>query len=181
MKHSHYFLTALVIRLMVSSEVFGADVSIDWLDHSAPGAATGVSFGVPWPQGAVKKDPTFSLRAADGKTLPLQTWPLAYWPDGSLKWSGLATATGAGVAGPFILSSGTSAATDGAKLTLQQSNGVIEIDTGAMKARLLTTGKNLIESLAVGGREVARAGQLVCILQSGPDVEEGAMPRAINF
>ena len=181
MKHSHYFLTALMIGLMASSEVFGADVSIHWLDHTAPGAGTGVSFGVPWPQGAVKKDPTFSLRAADGKTLPVQTWPLAYWPDGSLKWSGLATATGAGVAGPFILSSGTSAATDGAKLMLQQSNGVIEIDTGAMKARLLTTGTNLIESLAVGGREVARAGQLVCILQNGPDVEEGAMPRRDKF
>ena len=98
MKHSHYFLTALVIGLMAPSEVFGAAVSINWLDHTAPGAGTGVSFGVPWPQGAVKKDPTFSLRAADGKTLPVQTWPLAYWPDGSLKWSGLATATGAGVA-----------------------------------------------------------------------------------
>ena len=123
MKHARYLLTAFVIGLTASAEVFGAAVSINWLDHTAPGAATGVSFGVPWPQGAVKKDPTFSLRAADGKTLPLQTWALAYWPDGSLKWSGLATATGAGVAGPFTLVSGTSAATDGANTIILWMGG----------------------------------------------------------
>ncbi len=34
--------------------------------------------------------------------LPLQAWPLAYWPDGSLKWSGFAAVASAGAdAGPF--------------------------------------------------------------------------------
>ena len=65
MKHSRYFLTALMIGLMASAEGLGADVSIDWLDQTAPGAGTGVSFGVPWPQGAVKKDQTFSLSRND--------------------------------------------------------------------------------------------------------------------
>lgn len=74
MKHSRYFLTALVIDLMASAEVLGAVVSINWLDKTAPGAATGVSLGVPWPQGPVKKDQTFSLRAADGNILPVQRW-----------------------------------------------------------------------------------------------------------
>jgi len=36
----------------------------------------------------VPKDQAFALATADGKALPLQTWSLAYWPDGSLKWSG---------------------------------------------------------------------------------------------
>jgi len=38
----------------------------------------------------VARETTFSLTDAQGKALPVQTWPLAYWPDGSLKWSGLA-------------------------------------------------------------------------------------------
>ena len=51
----------------------GAEVSVNWLDKTAPGVAEGVSFGVPWPQGAVKKGQTFSLKDAEGKALPAPT------------------------------------------------------------------------------------------------------------
>ena len=175
-----------VLRLIApvfcaAAAAVGAEVSVNWLDKTAPGVAEGVSFGVPWPQGAVKKGQTFSLKDAEGKALPAQTWPLAYWPDGSLKWSGLATSVGAGVAGPFTVATETGARAPGATVTLRQSNGAIDIDTGAMQARLRTSGANLIESLSVGGREVARAGQLVCIVQNGPEVDEGAAPRRDKF
>ena len=36
------------------------------------------------PRGTVRKEQTFTLTTADGKALPLQNWPLAYWPDGSM-------------------------------------------------------------------------------------------------
>ena len=42
-----------------------------------------------------KEEQAFTLVSSDGKNLPLQTWPLAYWPDGSMKWSGFATVAGA--------------------------------------------------------------------------------------
>ncbi len=171
-----------VVGLAASAAV--EPVEINWLGKTPAPAATGVSWGVPWPKGAVPKAQTFALVAADGKTLPLQTWPLAYWPDGSLKWSGFATVATPANAGPFKLSAGdatTSVPATGAKLTVQQSASAIDVDTGAMKARLLTSGANLIESLSVGGREVARAGQLVCILQNGPDVDEGVAPRREKF
>ncbi|MSU23916.1 MAG: Tat pathway signal sequence domain protein [Opitutus sp.] len=164
---------------LVSPLVAAGDVAVGWLGQTAPASKTGVSWGVPWPKGATPSGQTFTLTGADGQPLPLQTWPLAYWPDGSLKWSGFATVAAA--AGPFQLAAGTVALMDGAKLTLQESNGAIDIDTGAMKARLLKSGANLIESLAVGGQEVARAGQLVCILQNGPEVDDGAVPRREKF
>jgi YetA-like protein len=159
-------------------------VQIGWLGGTPSTMSTGVSWGVPWPKGAVPKDQKFSLTTADGKTLPLQTWPLAYWPDGSLKWSGFASAAGPEQGASFKLSPAAataSGATDGAKVTLQESNGTIDIDTGVMKARLRTSGANLIESISIAGREVARAGQLVCFLQNGPDVEEGAGPAREKF
>jgi hypothetical protein len=40
---------------------------------------------------------TFRAKSADGAAVALQTWPLAYWPDGSLKWT--AHAVGAGELG----------------------------------------------------------------------------------
>src|SRR5438128_1095618 len=57
-------------------------VEINWLGGTPAPAATGVSWGVPWSKGAVQKAQAFTLTGADGKALPLQTWPLAYWPDG---------------------------------------------------------------------------------------------------
>jgi hypothetical protein len=62
-----------------------AGVTVSWLAGEPPAVACGVSWGVPLPRGAMNKDQTFRLSAAGGQTLPLQTWPLAYWPDGSLK------------------------------------------------------------------------------------------------
>ena len=61
------------------------DVSLKLLDGKLA-MDTGVSFGVPWPQGSVKKSDSFILDS-QGKRLPVQSWPLAYWPDGSIKFS----------------------------------------------------------------------------------------------
>src|SRR5215469_9002989 len=71
-------------------------VPVHWLDGGAPSGETGVSWGVPWPRGAFRRDQKFVLTAAGGQALLLQSWPLAYWPDGSLKWSGFATVAGPG-------------------------------------------------------------------------------------
>lgn len=156
-------------------------VTVHWLGGQPVPAATGVSWGVPWPKGAVPKTQAFTLAAADGKSLPLQTWPLAYWPDGSLKWSGFATVAGPDTAGPFQLTPAAAASTDGATLRVRRTDTTVEIDTGRLKARVATWGGSLIDSLVVDGREVARQGQLVCILQNGPDGAPENAPRRELF
>jgi hypothetical protein len=84
-------------------------LALNWLGGAPPPLDTGVSFGVPWPRGAVRKEQTFALTAADGKPLPLQSWPLAYWPDGSIKWTGFATVAGPSAASIRLIP-GTAAA-----------------------------------------------------------------------
>src|SRR5262249_33477167 len=122
----------------------------------------------------------FVLTGPDGKPLPLQSWPLAYWPDGSLKWSAFATVARMAPAS-LRLEARTAAAVEGPSLTLKQQGSIIDIDTGAMKTRLRTSGANLIDSISVDGREVALAGQLVAISQRGPDVESGAAPQRDRY
>jgi len=65
----------------------------------------------------------------------VQSWPLAYWPDGSLKWSGLATVVPAGLAGPVTLSLGASQATGVLKVT--NDSKAIVVDTGVLKCSIL--------------------------------------------
>ena len=126
-----------------------ASATVNWLESKAPASGTGVSFGVPWPQVAVKPGQALAITGADGKSLPLQTWPLAYWPDGSIKWTGVATVAGA--TGPFTVAPGQ-APTDGPAVRVTDSANAVEIDTGKLKARILKQGPVLIDSLAVDGR-----------------------------
>ncbi len=143
------------------------DVSLNLLDGKALALDSGVSFGVPWPQGAVGRDAAFSL-SAQGTNLPVQSWPLAYWPDGSLKWSGFATVVPAGLSGLVTLSTGSSAASGALKVTNDGKS--IVVDTGALICSIpLAGGGSLVDSMTVDGRAVVGAGQLVCILQNGPD------------
>ncbi|MEO6003484.1 MAG: hypothetical protein ABIZ04_22970 [Opitutus sp.] len=170
--------TALALCSLLSAgnvcaqTVPAASVPLNWLDgHPAP-VNVGVSFGVPWSRGTVAKAQAFTLTAADGKTLPVQTWPLAYWPDGSLKWSGFATVAGPAQTGEFKLApaaSGAAASATGPGLKVQRSDTTFEIDTGRVKIRIPKHGSAFIDSITVDGREVARAGRLICVVQQGPD------------
>ena len=47
----------LIVASLASSPLPAApaDVNLNWLEKAAPASATGVSFGVPWPRGAVQK------------------------------------------------------------------------------------------------------------------------------
>jgi hypothetical protein len=159
-----------------------ADVPAHWLDHQAPPLDTGVSFGVPFARGAMPKTQTFGLATANGQNLPVQSWPLAYWPDGSLKWVGLATVAGPSAAGPFTVTAGTPAAPAGAaRVRVSSSDTTYEIDTGRIQVRIPKWGTTLIDSIRVAGREVARKGELVCVLQSGPDPQDGEVAPRERF
>jgi hypothetical protein len=154
-------------------------IQVGWLGGISSPVPVGVSWGVPWPKGAVPAEQNFSLATADGKTLPVQTWPLAYWPDGSLKWSGFATVAGPANTGPFKLiatdatspvpSRAASNLAEGSRIAVRRTDSAIEVDTGRVKVRVPKWGTRLIDSISIAGREVAREGQLICILQNGPD------------
>ena len=154
---------------------FARDVTLGWLDATPPASGAGVSFGVPWPRGEVGKDQAFTLAGPDGQRLPVQSWTLAYWPDGSIKWTGLATV--AGVAGPLTLSTAAPAgAAAGPAVTVHRAETGVIVDTGRLQCRIPDEGGAIIDWMAVDGRRVAQNGRLVCILQDGPDGNETATP-----
>lgn len=147
-----------------------SSVILKWLGDKPPATSMGSSWGVPWAQGKVRKDQAFTLTTADGKILPLQTWPLAWWPDGSIKWAGFATVAGPETAGSLTLSlSNIAPPASGPVVQVRESDTTFEIDTGRLKVRIPRWGGSLIDSMVIDGREVARQGQLICVLQDGPD------------
>src|SRR5688572_2862183 len=65
----------------------GKGTWVRWLDGAAAPLPQGVTWGTPWPRGKQRDFRHLALRSGDQRILPLQSWPLAYWPDGSLKWT----------------------------------------------------------------------------------------------
>lgn len=161
------------------SAVEPVEVSLQLLDSKPLTIESGVSFGVPWKQGTVPRTSTFQLRS-NGQSLPLQTWPLAYWPDGSLKWSGFATVVPAGISTPMKLSVGKSDDSGSVKVTSDAS--AFTVDTGVLKCVIpVAGGSNLIESMTIAGRQIVGVGQLVCILQNGPQTDPEDSPSREKF
>jgi hypothetical protein len=179
MRISKYPLSVLIAALIVPvTRLLAADapaaVTLNWLDQTPPPTSVGVSWGVPWPKGTVAKDQAFALKTSDGRSLPLQEWPLAYWPDGSMKWTGFATEGGPNTAGPLQVvpvPAGTPAAAGDAVVVTPTADALL-IKTGKLQCRIPLKGPNLFDSMTIDGKEVARNAQLECIDQVGPETDD---------
>lgn len=61
--------------------------NVRWLIGNGDNALSdGISFGMPWPRGLYQPGQTFVIEG-QGKEYPLDSRELAYWADGSLKWT----------------------------------------------------------------------------------------------
>lgn len=144
----------------------GDPVTLDWLEDGGLGAAPGSTLGVPWPMGTYQEDQTFAVTDAGGAAVPVQSWPIAYWPDGSLKWTAHAVSSGSG---KLTLTAGDTAAPD-KKVTVDRRGGTIDVSTGVITARIGKNGSTLVKSVTRGSTEIARNGRLVLIRQ--PEIED---------
>ena len=62
------------------------EAPIRWIDGAAPELHYGQTFGVAWARGTLAKGQALTVRGSNGE-VPSQSWPTAYWPDGSIKWT----------------------------------------------------------------------------------------------
>ncbi|MFN3860699.1 MAG: Tat pathway signal sequence domain protein [Roseateles sp.] len=159
-----------------SAPANGTDTeALRWLDGSAPALPLGTTLGLPWPRGQHRKDQAFHALDAKGQPLPLQTWPLAYWPDGSLKWTAHALPAGvdAGAAPRILPGQGATAAA--ARVSVTETADTVEVETGVIRATLPRRGAQLIRSITRDGRDILRAATLVAQSDDKPDALQGAV------
>ena len=152
-----------------------AAVRLAWLEGLPTTTAT-TTWGTPWPRGAVPADQAFALTAPDGSAVPVQTWPLAYWPDGTLKWSAHAIAVDA-PADSYTLAPGIPAAPATA-VRVTEGRDHVDLDNGIIRVRLPRRGSELISHLWRGDTLIARQGTLISLRQEHiVEDEERAAPR----
>ncbi len=150
-----------------------------WIDGAPPPLNAGQTWGVPWPQGAYPRKQAFRAKAADGAAVALQTWPIAYWPDGSLKWTAHAVGAGALGAGLTIEpgKADPKASSGAAGVRVTESPAAVEVSTGPATWRFPRDGSALIASAARGDREVLRNVRLVLQTQDAPEIDTAPVGR----
>ncbi|MCB0642842.1 MAG: hypothetical protein KDC44_14435, partial [Phaeodactylibacter sp.] len=117
-------------------------VMLKWLGDQAPALQSGVSWGVPFAEGTVSPSSAFRLKNSAGQAQQVQTWPMAYWPDGSIKWIGVSTVVPPEADSVFYFGTVKKAAVvnTGHQIQLTESKDRIQINTGAIQCELPRSG-----------------------------------------
>lgn len=151
---------------------------LHWVEDSsqAPqgGRAVPVTFGVPFDEGEVTEGTVMALTDASGKSVPTDTWPLAYWPDGSVKWLGAAaTPIRLSREGELFLAAqkGRKKTSRVAALQITETASGLRVTTDSLSAFIPKQGAYLMDSLLLQNRKVAERLRLVCTTQSEPYTE----------
>lgn len=129
-------------------------MKLKWLENSADK----VTFGVPHKKGEVQRTDKFCL-AADNDEILLQTKNLAFWNDGSVKWT-LHSGVFERVYNEFELKKTDKSAQGGIKIS--QNDDRIFVDTGKIKVDINKCGRYIIDRISVG--DYVRAEKLCLVV-----------------
>ncbi|MCI3197505.1 hypothetical protein GXP75_17900 [Bacillus sp. HU-1818] len=143
---------------------------LKWLSKQPP-MAGGVTWGMPWKKGGLKKGESLTLLDSQGNSLCTQSEPSAYWPDGSVKWTKHAAVFSGQADCCYVLQKGEAAAPD-QTVTVNESADVIKADTGPLTCTIHTSGQEIFQSLAIHGKTIAAGGRLTAIKETRSGTEE---------
>ncbi|GDY14627.1 hypothetical protein LBMAG53_35050 [Planctomycetota bacterium] len=143
-----------------ASQAF-APIPLHWLD-TKPSRPKGVTFGIPLPRGVLREA---IAHLQHGKVdLPTQTWPLATWPDGSIKFLGVAAVIDPANTGEISLVPGAGPNAPqvvlchrpGVEIFLRVTTGVISVDVGDRGVYLIQEAKRANRTVVGGVRLITR-------------------------
>ena len=163
-------------------------VPLQWIGGT-PEMDKAVSFGVPFEKGKIFPESTLRLTTVNGENIPIDTWVLAYWPDGSVKWSGVAGVIPAGTEGATLEPAEkksvkkvrTTNPNDQASIYVTETPRNIRIETGEISAYIPRQGEFLIDSLLYKGMKVGEKARLICSTQSTPVLENTSQISFSNY
>lgn len=130
-----------------------------------------VSLGIPFLKGELEADGRVVLNDRDGADIPSDCWPLAYWPDGSVKWLGVAAVVPGEAEGVRFETAGKKHKAEnrsGAKVRVDEAGSFFRVSTGKVEAYVPKRGSCLLDSLRCEGRTVGGQAALLCSTQDHP-------------
>ncbi len=151
------------------------DVPLAWVGV-APKSDVPVTFGVPFDKGAVSKTTPLAIASGDME-MPTETWPLAFWPDGSVKWAAVSGTIPAGSDNLTVRIGKQSKKTsnknqrqmlaedDGTRIIVRAGNSNVYIPKVSSSDQIV---ENIIDSIVTSGVTTAVDGRLVGTVKDSP-------------
>ncbi|MDQ0231365.1 hypothetical protein J2S19_002648 [Metabacillus malikii] len=133
-------------------------MKVKWL-NTIPKSMTGVSWGVPWKKGELSREESLCLMNDKNEKIPLQSWPTAFWPDGSVKWTGHSAVLN-GQSQSYEIRIGDNVTSDLAVQVIER-NEQIHVDTGILQVAINKIGTNIIEEITSNGKRIANHLKLI--------------------
>ncbi len=116
-------------------------IKLHWLDGREKGGY--VTFGVPWNKGEKKDDVCYNLFDDKGEVIAFEEEPIAYYPDGSVKWSSY-TAKIENTDSVELRNDGVSVTVGGNVVT--ETDSEFTVNNGAFKVVFPKSGKTLMKT-----------------------------------
>ncbi|MDH7604984.1 MAG: DUF6250 domain-containing protein [Melioribacter sp.] len=173
---SMFFIIDSILQIPVKAQNIQS-IKLSWLGGSPPSLPAGISWGVPLPEGKFAPSTKFQLKNSQGHILPVQSWPLAFWPNGTLKWIGLSTVVESDKDSIFHLDIVKKEISNyNKKIEVIENSEDIFVNTGVIQCVIPKQGNQIIRYIKLDDNQISTGGKLVCILQNGPDAEIGLQP-----
>lgn len=177
---TYCLLTALGCFSLAMSAQDVADVR--WIG-STPKHNSGATFGLPWPRGKYQvNSTTFTASSDSEEQVELQSWATAYWPDGSIKWTGHAIPASETVPDGYkVIVSGSGNGNHSnssstllnrrqtqSQLVVTDQDDEVVVNTGKLTATFPKSGSVIVGTIQTSsGKTVGENGTLVLRSQTG--------------
>jgi hypothetical protein len=139
-------------------------VQLSWLDGTPEGPASS-TFGVPWSRGSLARDTPLSLHSAEGTAIPLQSRPLAFWPDGSVKWTGHAVSVAPPIPDNLVLRPGRPGVELEESVRVFEHEHHVRVETPSFHCRVNRRGRTIFDGLENSRAVLCGEARLVAILE----------------
>lgn len=141
---------------------------LGWLDGEEPSVKSGATWGQAWPRGALEPGQPLRLVNERGGKVALQSWPTAYWPDGSVKWTAHAAPANTALGNQFRVEKGSGPAPATA-LRVENLRDGFEVDTGVVRWIIPKRGPHIVREMLRGKRLIAKNARLVGLVQDSAE------------
>ncbi|MGP4042030.1 exo-rhamnogalacturonan lyase family protein [Gracilibacillus sp. D59] len=141
------------------------NIALSWLEKK-PEINTGITWGIPWEKGMLNKKDSLTLVDTNELEIPLQSWPTAFWPDGSVKWTAHAVSLKDEVCVDRYQVKKGKPVEKMNPLTIHDQADFIHINTGDLTYKVNKTGDMVIGEVYYGESLVCEGGYLKGIRES---------------
>lgn len=157
------------------------EAPLHWIGK-VPEQARPISFGVPFKQGKIKAGTPLCVQTENGELVEADTWTTAYWPDGSIKWAGMAAVIPGNTRSVKVIpSSKKKKTTNTEEIHVTESENQLTIATGKITAFIPKSGTCILDSLLYENVKVGGKADLIASTQDSPSREDATETHYQSF